>query len=123
MQSMKPLRCFLAVFLVMAWGAWPSYVLAQATQFGAPGPPGMERPQVPGAAAPSGPQKQVQGKIKSVDSSGRRITLDDGTRLTIPPTLGAERGSLAEGQQVVASYEEKGGQNVVTSLEVQPQSR
>jgi len=29
----------------------------------------------------------VEGRIRNVDPSGRMVTLDDGTRLTIPPML------------------------------------
>jgi Protein of unknown function (DUF1344) len=58
----------------------------------------------------------VQGKIKSVDPSGKTVTLDDGTMLTIPPTLKVEKQSLKAGASVKAKYEEKGGQKVATSL-------
>jgi len=62
----------------------------------------------------------VQGKIKSVDPSGRMVTLDDGTMLTIPPTLSVEKQSLQPGANVKASYEEKDGQKVATSFTVTP---
>ena len=70
-------------------------------------------------AQAAGGMQQIEGAIKSVDSSGRMVTLDDGTQLTIPPTVNVPRESLKEGAVVKASFEEKGGQNVVTSLEVQ----
>jgi len=60
----------------------------------------------------------VEGKIKSVDASGKMVTLDDGTKLTIPPTLTVEKKALKPG--VKASYEEKGGQKVATSFMVMP---
>ena len=47
------------------------------------------------------------------------VTLDDGTKLMIPPALNVQRGALKEGAIVKARYEERGGQKVVTSLEVQ----
>jgi ribosomal protein S1 len=62
----------------------------------------------------------VQGKIKSVDSSGKMVTLDDGTQLMIPPTLTVEKKALKPGANVKASYEEKDGQKVATSLMVMP---
>ena len=70
-------------------------------------------------AQAAGGMKQIEGSIKSVDPSGRMVTLDDGTQLTIPPTVNVPRESLKEGAIVKASFEEKGGQKVVTSLEVQ----
>ena len=63
---------------------------------------------------------EVQGKIKSVDPSGRMVTLDDGTQLTLPPTLTVEKQSLKPGANVKASYEEKDGQKVATSFMVMP---
>ena len=63
---------------------------------------------------------EVQGKIKSVDASGRMVTLDDGTQLTLPPTLTVEKQSLKPGASVKASYEEKDGQKVATSFMVLP---
>jgi len=55
----------------------------------------------------------VQGKIKSVDPSGQMVTLDNGTKLTIPPTLTVEeKSALKPGANVRASYEEKAFQRV-----------
>jgi Cu/Ag efflux protein CusF len=73
----------------------------------------------PASAPAAGGMKQIEGAIKSVDPSGRMVTLDDGTKLTIPPTVNVPKGDLKEGAMVKASFEEKGGQNVVTSLQVQ----
>lgn len=62
----------------------------------------------------------VQGKIKSVDPSGRMVTLDDGTQIVIPPTLTVEKSALKPGANVKASYDEKDGQKVAKSLTVMP---
>jgi len=62
----------------------------------------------------------VQGKIKSVDPSGRMVTLDDGTQIVIPPTLTVEKSTLKPGANVKASYDEKDGQKVAKSLTVMP---
>jgi Cu/Ag efflux protein CusF len=62
--------------------------------------------------------QQVAGKIKRVDPSGLMVTLEDGTELTIPPTINVPRGTLKEGAIVKASFEQRSGQKVVTSLEV-----
>jgi hypothetical protein len=53
-----------------------------------------------------------------MDRSRTKVTLEDGTTLTIPSSLKAARGALTKGARVKATYEEKGGQKVVTSLEV-----
>lgn len=70
--------------------------------------------------APLAYAADVQGKIKSVDPSGKMVTLDDGTMLTIPPTLKIEKQALKPGASVKASYEEKGGEKVATALTVMP---
>ncbi len=62
----------------------------------------------------------VQGKIKSVDQSGRMLTLQDGTQLMIPATVRINRQDLTPGADVKASYEDKGDQKVVTAIEVHP---
>jgi len=62
----------------------------------------------------------VQGKIKSVDASGRVVTLDNGAQIMIPPTLTVERQALQPGANVKASYDEKDGQKVATSFTVMP---
>jgi hypothetical protein len=88
--------------------AWTSQAHAQG---GPPGTPQMS----PGAGAH---QQQVQGAVKDLDRAGRMLTLEDGTQLTIPPTVQLP-GEIREGSIVKASFEEQGGQKVVTSLEVQ----
>ena len=78
------------------------------------GPPAS--PQMsPGAKSM---QHEVRGMIKELDPSGRMLTLDDGTQLTIPPTVQLP-GGIKEGSIVKASFEERAGQKVITSLEVQ----
>ncbi len=62
----------------------------------------------------------VEGKIKSVDPSGKMVTLDDGTKLMIPPTMKVEKQALKPGANVKASYEEKDGNKVATSFMVMP---
>ena len=62
--------------------------------------------------APMAWADDVQGKIKSVDPSGKIVTLDDGTQLMIPPTLSVEKQALKPGANVKASYEEKDGRKV-----------
>ena len=64
--------------------------------------------------------EDIQGKIKSVDQGGRMLTLEDGTQLTLPPTVRINRNNVTPGADVKASYQTKGDQKVVTSIEVQP---
>ncbi len=46
------------------------------------------------------------------------VALEDGTQLMIPATLNIERKDLRPGADVKASYEDKGNQKVITSIEV-----
>jgi Protein of unknown function (DUF1344) len=62
----------------------------------------------------------VEGQVKSVDANGRMITLEDGTTLTIPPTTRVDKNALKPGAKVKASFEEKGADKVVTSIQVMP---
>jgi len=62
----------------------------------------------------------IEGKIKSLDKSGESVTLEDGTTLTIPDSLKAARAILKEGAMLRATYQEKRGEKVATSLDVQP---
>lgn len=66
----------------------------------------------------SGMQQEVRGMVKDLDPSGRALTLDDGTQLTIPPTVQLP-GGIKEGSIVKASFEERAGEKVVISLEIQ----
>ncbi len=94
-----------ALFVAMPIG-WVSDIQAQTQPGGAPGAPGAGRTM------------EIEGKIKAVDPSGSKVLLEDGTQLTIPPTVNVPKAMLKEGATVKASFEEKGGQNVVTSIEV-----
>jgi len=58
----------------------------------------------------------VQGKIKSVDMSEKSFTLEDGTKVWVGE--GMQMDKLKEGSDVKASYDEKDGKNVATSIEV-----
>jgi len=58
----------------------------------------------------------VQGKIKSVDASEKSFTLEDGTKVWVGDSVPMDK--LKEGSDVKASYDEKDGKNVATSVEV-----
>jgi Protein of unknown function (DUF1344) len=60
---------------------------------------------------------EVSGKIQAVDSADRVITLEDGTKLWLAEGISLD--NLKEGAKVKASYEERDGKNVVTSIDVE----
>lgn len=60
--------------------------------------------------------EEIQGKIKSLDTAERVIALDNGTRIWVAE--GLSMNSLREGTLVKASYEERDGKKVATSIEV-----
>jgi len=60
--------------------------------------------------------EQIHGKIKSLDTSERVFALEDGTKIWVAE--GLSMGSLREGASVKASYEERDGKKVATSIEV-----
>jgi len=92
---------------------WAGVTMAQAPTPGAP--PGA--PAQPCAAKP-GAAKEVEGKVTAVDPDGKMVMLDDGTQLEIPATVKVDKKALKPGATVKASYEEKEGKKVVTSIEV-----
>jgi hypothetical protein len=104
-QTSRWISLLLFALLVGMPGVWVSAVHAQA---------GSQ-----GTGTTAGGMQQIQGAIQSVDPSGRMLTLKDGTQLTIPSTVNVSRADLKEGAIVKASFEERAGQNVVTSLEVE----
>jgi Cu/Ag efflux protein CusF len=60
---------------------------------------------------------EAAGKVQAVDPGERVITLEDGTRLWVAEGLSMD--DVKEGARVKASYEERDGKKVVTSLEVE----
>jgi len=67
--------------------------------------------------------KEIEGTIQKVDRAKRTMTLDNGTTLTIPNSVKVAPHALKKGAKVSATYEEKGGKRVVTSLRVEPASK
>jgi hypothetical protein len=80
---------------------------------------GLPYPGTPGGSGAPAEAKQIEGKIKSVDPDGGVIMLDDGTRLMVPASARLRRDALKEGATVKVSYEERAGQKIITSIEVQ----
>lgn len=60
--------------------------------------------------------EEVAGKIKSVDTAQRAVVLEDGSTIWIAE--GVSMDNLQEGKSVKASYEEREGKKVATSVEV-----
>lgn len=60
--------------------------------------------------------EEIEGKIQQVDASQRTFTLEDGTQVRVAEGVSME--SLKEGKTVKASYEERDGNKIATSLEV-----
>jgi Protein of unknown function (DUF1344) len=69
-------------------------------------------------SAPATGGKTIEGKVMLVDPAGTSLTLDDGTKLTIPASVTFSRADLKPGAQVKAAYEERDGQKILTNLEV-----
>jgi hypothetical protein len=62
--------------------------------------------------------RDVSGHIKAIE--GRKLTLDSGIVLVLPPTLTVDRGVLAVGARVHARYEDRDGTYVVTAIGREP---
>jgi len=60
--------------------------------------------------------EEIAGKIKSVDPAQRAVVLEDGTMIWVAE--GVAMDNLQEGKSVKASYEERDGKKVATSVEV-----
>ncbi len=56
----------------------------------------------------------VSGAITAID--GRRLTLDSGLVLVVPPTLNVDQDILRVGTRITAHYEDQGGAHVVTTI-------
>jgi hypothetical protein len=100
----------LAAILVMASVTIVVEAVAQTQA-----PPAGQRPP-PSIQLPPGEDKIIEGEVRSIDPSGREITLTDGTKLITPPGAALKPGVLAEGMKVIASYREHNGTNVLTDL-------
>ena len=59
---------------------------------------------------------EIAGKIKSVDPAQRAVILEDGTMIWVAE--GVAMDNLQEGKSVKASYEERDGKKIATSVEV-----
>ena len=92
---MKVLAALLAVGLLAVSFAWVPETLAQQ---------------------PKAEMKEVQGAVKSVDVSKKMVTLQDGTTLMVADEVKLKE--LKPGSMIKASYEDRAGQKLATSIEV-----
>lgn len=62
--------------------------------------------------------QKIEGKIKTVSMNGAMVTLEDGTKLTIPKSVMVPKGQLKPGAMISAEYQDKAGKKVATSVEI-----
>jgi len=99
---------WMSALLIVALVGWVGVVSAQQAPTQAP-------TQAPATGAA---EKTVEGKVKAVDPAKKQVTLEDGTTLTIPPTVQVEWASVKPGTMVMASYVEAGRMKTVKKFEV-----
>jgi hypothetical protein len=59
---------------------------------------------------------EIQGRVTAVDAHERVMTLENGTKLWVAEGVSME--AAKEGASVKASYEERDGKKIATSLEI-----
>jgi hypothetical protein len=104
--------------LLAAIAMWLMFVLVFISLVGAQTGPPPAPASKPAATTQTPAQSEVSGKIKSIDPAGRTVLLEDGTRLMIPGSVNVDLAALKAGAAVKASVENKGGQKVVTAIQV-----
>jgi hypothetical protein len=59
---------------------------------------------------------ETEGQIKAIDKDQLTITLSDGKNYKLPGEFDVD--SLKEGMDVVLAYDEVGGQNLITDMQL-----
>jgi len=59
---------------------------------------------------------EVEGQIKKIDIDHLTITLDNGKSYKLPGEL--DVSTLKEGMEIVLAYDEVGGENVITDMDL-----
>ena len=59
---------------------------------------------------------EVEGQIKKIDIDQLTITLDNGKSYKLPGEL--DVSTLKEGMEIVLAYDEVGGENVITDMDL-----
>ena len=93
-----------ATLAVMAWSGMTVQAVSVQAQSTKPS-------TMPGTM--KGPE--VEGRVVTV--KGEQITLDNGTELTVPKSQ-AKAHEVKQGNKIKATYEERDGKKVVTSLQI-----
>jgi hypothetical protein len=101
-ENMKTLAFVALVALLMA---------------GAPAYAQMAIPDQLQGAATAMTERTVDGVITDIDLVNRTLTLQDGERFTLPPSV-AETSTPEIGEQVEITYVVEGGQNVVREIDM-----
>ncbi|HEY7648952.1 MAG TPA: DUF1344 domain-containing protein [Methylomirabilota bacterium] len=100
---MKVLAALVAVAVLAMSFAWVPAAVAQQQQQQPSAPAKMDK-------------HEVQGAVKSVDAAKKTVTLQDGTTLMVADA--AKLKDLKPGSMIKASYEDRSGQKMATSIEV-----
>jgi Cu/Ag efflux protein CusF len=101
-----------AAFMAASIGA-PGVLMAQAKE---PATTPHATPQMEQKPRVQPLGHSIEGRVKSVNLLHTKLTLEDGTKLTIPKSLKPAKEALKKGAMVAAEYEEKDGKKVVTSI-------
>jgi Cu/Ag efflux protein CusF len=101
---MKVLAALVAVAVLAMSFAWVPAAVAQQQQ--------QQQPSAPAKMD----KHEVQGAVKSVDAAKKTVTLQDGTTLMVADA--AKLKDLKPGSMIKASYEDRSGQKMATSIEV-----
>lgn len=59
---------------------------------------------------------EAEGHIKSINKEAQTITLDNGKSYKLPGEFDVE--SLTEGMDILIAYDEVGGENLITDMEL-----
>lgn len=59
---------------------------------------------------------EAEGRIKSIDKDAQTITLDNGKSYKLPGEF--DVASLKEGMNIIFAYDEVGGENLITDMEL-----
>jgi hypothetical protein len=74
----------------------------------------------PASALAQAQEKMLVGQVQSVDETGTKITLTDGTQLLTPLGSVIRPKALQGGTMVVARYLEENGDKILTKLSLRP---
>ena len=103
-----------AAFMAASVGA-PGVLMAQGKE---PATTPQTTPQMEQKPKAERMGHSIEGRVKSVNLLHTKLTLEDGTKLTIPKSLKPPKEALKKGAMVSAEFEEKDGKKIVTSIHV-----